>query len=730
MRGLVLIVGILGIMDLLLVFRILWRRRQKTSSGQESRHGGEPAGGQSGETEALRKEKEEKERKSAPETSEKANVCLVHTRRKIRCYMKLCFAGLLVGLGLSEHPAPVQGAAQPMIWLEWGNGPCSTADGIAYFRESPRVVVRAAEEEEGLSEIAVRANQTLLYQNSAISAAGPCGTFSGDFYVPTGAEDVQELYINASVASLSGQRSEQSLHCIVDRRLPVLTVDYNVDLSGSNPGSSSDVIATVQVEDAAFFPEGVHFEIQSARGKQPQVSSWISPASGRYVCTLRFFEDDTYYFACSVTDRAGNTSSYCQKDVFILDHTAPAGEILIAEREKPEDLAGSSQGYYPGPVTCTVRVSETDFAADGVKVVVRRDGKQLPAGSWLADGDMHRMQLELAEEGTYQISLSGCDARGNRMVPVNREFVLDFTPPMLDFAGIADGALWEAGNPEIHVRDQNLKADSVRIGLSGGVHGEILPGLTEELCQNGNELIEKLKELPREQEFDDFYKLTVLASDLAGNENSASICFRVNRFGSVFSGGNRASEYFFEENGEGFVEVLGSSDSEGDLIIVEQNVCELEEKEVFLLRGEEMIAASDHGEIAIEKTMLSSGWWEYRAVISGKLLEAEGKYLLRCISRDQAGHETSLLRRCNHLTPAEILAGQTPEQDKSSSPEEAGGKDSGQVPGKEKEKEAARAFEQISRESAALDQKGPVLLLVFIGCVLLVFGQILLRIEA
>ena len=220
--------------------------------------------------------------------------------------------------------------------------------------------------------------------------------------------------------------------------------------------------------------------------------------------------DGHYTVSASLVDLAGNFSEKKDPSQFTIDTTAPVFTVDFGS-EDASHAKKTVDGvtYYDAARTATITVTEHNFAASKMNVVVSRDGgwvKNVPVvGEWDSEGDVHTCKVTFTEGGVYSLKVTGADLAGNSALLNGKEgateygsgsFVIDVTPPTVnvdkgkptdenkrDFDNVIkdqaekaafDGVAYFDAPQEITVtvKDRNLDLDNSVITVDGKAVGK------------------------------------------------------------------------------------------------------------------------------------------------------------------------------------------------------------------------------------------------------------------
>ena len=220
------------------------------------------------------------------------------------------------------------------------------------------------------------------------------------------------------------------------------------------------------------------------------------------------------------------------------------------------------------------------------------------------------------------------------------EFYIDSNAPTIEINGVADHSA-NAGdvNPTVTVADNNYDAEGVKITLQNSKGQQI----ELKRSQTGSESSYTYALTNVNEQPDEIYTLSVVATDKAGNESELSYRFALNRHGSVYDLSQISSlvdrAYIRYED-------------LGDLHIQEMNVSEVNDFEVYVTRNGEMVqskqqkgrpSSNDKNAVYVGTQVNGSDeiGYEYDYTLYRESFQQEGIYNIMFYSKDAAGNEVN-----------------------------------------------------------------------------------------
>lgn len=357
----------------------------------------------------------------------------------------------------------------------------------------------------------------------------------------------------------------------------------------------------------------------------------------------------------TAVDRAENSAGLSDSKRIVVDNISPTVTVTY----NPEVRTDNGIAYYNEKIECTIEVTEANFYADDVKVVVTKDGQAHPVNvNWTRNSaDKNTGKFVLTEDGDYIVSIQYEDKSGNQMTKYeSRQLTLDTAKPTIHVSNIKANS----ANKDkkygfvIDIFDINLDADSIKPVLTAVVKGAngiySVKGIdlgTPAVSEEGDRYTYTVEDLPE----DALYTLTCTAQDMAENETVhivldaeeeyEQVQFSINRNGSTFAYGNRYTEMLVQQY---YVYSVNE-----DVSIVEVNVDPIENY-VITLNGKELREGLDY---TTSQTSNPEEWSRRIYNIDKNLFAAEGEYNIIVSSIDKA--ETTAYSDVKNLMVAFVV---------------------------------------------------------------------------
>ena len=340
-----------------------------------------------------------------------------------------------------------------------------------------------------------------------------------------------------------------------------------------------------------------------------------------YSAEITFNGDETYDIKANYTDLARHMSDE-EAVLFIVDETAPTVSVTVNGEEDYTDT------YINHESIVTVTVNEKYFDSARINIVKSMDGSlsEVNDVTWINDGDIHKADIKISNDGEYGIYVSSSDRAGNTGDEVSSpSFVIDMTAPVIVVNGISDKSSYNGEcAPVIILQDINYDKESTGVILTGLNHSEMDLSDMAEAYSLGE--IYNVPDFEYVKDADDIYELNIITTDRAGNESSESISFTVNRFGSDYA----VSDENIYLNGSF---VTGT----GEIVIIENNLDEITAREIYLTHNG-ITETLDDNDLSIMSEKLTDGRLRYFYLLPKEIFLTDGVYELNIRSEDYVGN--------------------------------------------------------------------------------------------
>lgn len=561
-----------------------------------------------------------------------------------------------------------------------------------FYNGDVRVSIRATEEEEnkvasGLVSVEYKVwiyepgqdvSSDVDYENIAPEAVTQSGVlvsdceagddFEGEIVVLAENNNSNNVAVSVKAVDKAGNLTVKTVALQIDATSPVINISYDNNNPSFGKCYNKNRIATIEVIERNFNAKDIKFDLAHVGGSAPVVSDWsVEYGDGngdgtKHIATISYTEDGDYTFGVSYSDLAENNATeinYAEgtKDAteFTIDKTAP----IVSVSYNNNDVKNGK--YFAKARTATISIKEHNFDT-GLVSIVNTNGSDVV---WKSEGDTHTGTVTFQTDGACMFDVSMKDKAGNESQAVDygasaspKEFIIDQKIEKPTITGVENGVSYrDEVKPKVSFSDENY--DSVKIELlrtranqkNVDVTDEFLSGIST--SQTGCE--SRFDTIKKELENDGIYTLNVQVMDLAGNKESKSIRFTLNRFGSV---------YMFNEY---LVSLQNSYTREikDDLVITEYNADPVIEDslKIEITCDGSPIQDVEYKTIDLgqESSVGESGWYEYEYTIDKCNFEKDGVYRISVATEDivgnkpeNANYDENYISFCVDTTPAEI----------------------------------------------------------------------------
>lgn len=511
------------------------------------------------------------------------------------------------------------------------NSSIATKYGNVYYYgkdENVSLSIKANDDFSGIKNVVLKDNgnvQTLCDNTDKTSIKTK---FSGSYTIGSAEENEGEHRVMATLTDNAGNVITSGVYrrYVIDTIAPVIscTYDSNNDSNFYNRART----AHIRIDEVNFDPEKVTVSV-SKNGVVTKLKNNFSKDGNTYVMDYVFSDDADYILTVTCRDKADNKANDYSSGKFTVDATAPVLEVSY------DNNSAQNGTYYNASRTATIRVEEHNFDASRVNIAVTsEDGTSAAPGAsgFTSNGDTHVATVNFSADGKFRIRVSATDSAGNTASnTVDDSFTIDMTAPEISISQVEkDGVYTDEVSPVISVTDTNYNKDGISISVTGtrGEAGSDDVAYSAETVSNGEKY--SYSNFKQSENVDDNYTLVVTAKDMAGNETSQEIGFKVDRFGSYFVLGKAA---------KASVDRYYTNLSDGDIVIDEYNVAGFADSDVYYTVGDKVVNLESN-EYTVKEDKPSNGWNKRSFTIPADTFKDEGVYSIVIHTKDAAGKET------------------------------------------------------------------------------------------
>ncbi len=275
----------------------------------------------------------------------------------------------------------------------------------------------------------------------------------------------------------------------------------------------------------------------SINGNEQHVSIRDFGDDGKWERT--FSDDADYTLRAQYVDLAGQFCS-ATADNWTIDKTTPEVSVIW------DNENATNGNYYAAARTATVTITEHNFDASMFNVQPTGDGGNASeygapvTDDWSHFGDSHQCHVTFSGPGRYAMTIEGEDLAQNSLQGDKEvsEFVVDTTQPEITIAvnGEQDAsshAYPDNAGVSVAINDTNVDSSSQINVESISWNGNGTP-YAENRGSSATSVTVDMPNPENKPESDGVYRITVNALDLAGNTQTKTVDWSVNRFGSTY----------------------------------------------------------------------------------------------------------------------------------------------------------------------------------------------------
>ncbi|MCR4615400.1 MAG: hypothetical protein K5756_04550 [Clostridiales bacterium] len=466
----------------------------------------------------------------------------------------------------------------------------------------------------------------------------------------------------------------------VDVTPPVIDISYDNNTAHNSVYFDNARTMTVKITELNFRSSDVVFKItkdgEEYNALIPLEENWTtSGIDHTHTAQIVFAYDGDYTFDVSCTDLAGNINDGVNygESVAAQEFTIDNYDPIIEVEYDNEDSANGN--YYNKERTATITIEEHNF--DETKSIVTVNAKTRENGStitapavsdWQQIGpDTYSAVVHFNGDGFYTLKVSSQDLADRKSTDYdNDEFTVDKTAPEVSVTKVIHKS---ANNikviaPVVTITDDNVNSFDVDIVLKGAKNEEVFL-MKKGSVEKQNDGYGDISDSPTRFVYtfdnikdDDIYTLTVLSSDMAGNQNKVikaidgenktveldnnSMMFSVNRNGSTYM----LSESTQKVVKDRFVNVAPT------LVVREINADRIYDYKIsvgsavnvkYIQEGKDFTVLSYNPD---EETLRGdkATWYENVYTINKSNFSSDQEYIVALVSQDKATNKNSTMK--------------------------------------------------------------------------------------
>ncbi|WP_455268493.1 Ig-like domain repeat protein [Ruminococcus sp.] len=457
-----------------------------------------------------------------------------------------------------------------------------------------------------------------------------------------------DIKLTVTIEDNAGNKSSKDVTFSIDKTAPTIEVTFDNNNRNRNYSDSeyykADRTATVTITERNFNAADVKAAITGLSSGNPTISSFTTvagstPDQTKHVAKVTFSKDADYTMSIDFTDMAGNRASQYKSNKFTIDKTKPViGEIKLSP-------SPSNSKYFNEDVTVSVTVNEHNFDSSLVKFTsIKGNLPKIPKSDWKDDGDKHTVSFKLKSEDIYSFRVGMTDKAVNAAADKTQsEIVLDKTKPSVEIAGVKDKKAYGYNDkdkvaPVFTFSDTNIDPENVsykiyKIGQDGSKTDVTSKfDSTKSNVKNGAMTV-SFNEFKSTSDVDGLYTIEISSKDLAGNENSDTKVFSVNRYGSSF---------VIDDSMKDLIHSYISKGEDVKVKIINVNKISAENTTVTVTYNGTNITLKSGADYTFSTISESDeGWCEYEVTINKAVFEKDGSYSVKVTAVDEANNTST-----------------------------------------------------------------------------------------
>ena len=396
-------------------------------------------------------------------------------------------------------------------------------------------------------------SQTVTANLQADTESGSAHTTDNLSFVLSGTRDVTTDTVTATFMDRAGNTAtvkptqeigSDVMRLVMNASAPTIKLEFDNNDARNGSFFSAARTATVTITDDHFdliqtYLPNDYLVTYNVNGN----ASYIYPKdfqneNGAWVWRQTFSMDADYSLFARVTNLANESASTGWRS-WTIDKTKPSANVVW------DNENATSGSYYSASRTATVTITEHNFDAGSWSVVPTGNagnGSEYSAPTmdgWTHYGDTHICHVTFPGQGRYSMTIDGEDSAKNAMTTYSvSEFVVDTIQPEISISvngeqNATTHAYADNANVSIAINDTNVDSSSEINVESISWNGSGTP-YTENRSSTDTSVTVEMPNPANVPESDGVYRLTVNAKDLAGNAQTQTLDWSVNRFGSTY----------------------------------------------------------------------------------------------------------------------------------------------------------------------------------------------------
>lgn len=373
----------------------------------------------------------------------------------------------------------------------------------------------------------------------------------------SGTEDVRTDSIKVTMSDRAGNEAKdvtpqsqipsEVMQLIKNGNKPTVSIDLKTDgnINGSYYTGNSTVTVTITEDYFEYMKEYkqdtaiITYKVDGQPSYiYPKTDGWNHEGGTTWTYKL-YFEVDADYEVYSQFKNLAEESSNSEWVGWTIDNSSPTVGIIW------DNDNVTNGNYYAASRTASVTINEHNFDASMFQVEPTGNGGNASeygapsVSDWTHDGDSHQCHVYFPGQGNYSMTVTGEDCAKNALETLNvSEFVVDTIQPEITVSvngetDAASHAYPDNANVSVAINDTNVDSSSQINVESISWNGNGTP-YAENRGSSATSVTVDMPNPENKPESDGVYRVTINAQDLAGNTQTKTVDWSVNRFGSTY----------------------------------------------------------------------------------------------------------------------------------------------------------------------------------------------------
>lgn len=427
----------------------------------------------------------------------------------------------------------------------------------------------------------------------------------------------------------------------IDKHAPELDVKWSPENPINGKYFITNRTATLVIternlneNDITISTDFVDEDWHSQGNKGYSLSSW-NHVGNVHTITVTFLYDGDYTLHVTGKDKAGWELKYKGREGFHSEQFTQDFKDPTLQVNWDNNSVVNGK-YYTAGRTATIAINERNFW-DGrfhinPIVTAGHDGTvgSYNIGGWSSQGNIHFITVSFPSEGTFSMTIDGQDEALRGLEPYSQsEFVIDWTKPTINISGVANRqAYGDTAQPTVTINDANMSSATTctvnNLGSTPKNPYSASPATSDAQYTYSYGNPEKITEN------DGVYRIEVNAVDMAGNTETQSLVWSVNRFGST---------YVIDQDTDTIMNGYVNDESKKDIKVTEINPSGFETSRIDVTKGSFSETLNEGSDYTTQTSGGGDSWAERLYTISKDYFKEDAKYAISFYSKDNAGNE-------------------------------------------------------------------------------------------